>query len=89
MKTSDVLIYQKCKVCFLYAVIRKKFFTMQVAKHWSRLSRRVVGAPLLETFKAGLDVALRKLILLNVPAHCREWEETVFEGPSPSHSMFL
>jgi len=43
-------------------VIRKKFFTMRVVKHWHRLPREVVGAPSLETFKARLDRALSNLI---------------------------
>jgi len=42
--------------------IRKKFFMMRVVKHWHRLSREVVDAPSLETFKAGLDGALSSLI---------------------------
>jgi len=42
--------------------IRKKFFTMQVAKHWSRLPREVVEAPSLETFKARLDGSLCNLV---------------------------
>ncbi|KFP20394.1 hypothetical protein Z169_01142, partial [Egretta garzetta] len=42
--------------------IRKKFFTMRVVKHWSRLPREVVEAPSLEAFKARLDGALSKLI---------------------------
>jgi len=41
---------------------RKKFFTMRVAKHWNRLSREVVEAPSLETFKIRLDRALSNLI---------------------------
>ncbi|KFP41262.1 hypothetical protein N324_05614, partial [Chlamydotis macqueenii] len=42
--------------------IRKKFFTMRVVEHWHRLSRDMVGAPSLETFKARLDGALSNLI---------------------------
>ena len=42
--------------------IRKILFTMRVVKHWHRLSREVVDAPSLETFKAGLDGALSSLI---------------------------
>ncbi|KFP10480.1 hypothetical protein Z169_09057, partial [Egretta garzetta] len=42
--------------------IRKKFFTMRVVKHWNRLPKEVVEAPLLETFKARLDGALSNLI---------------------------
>jgi len=34
--------------------IRKKFFTLQVVKHWNRLPRELVEAPSLETFKARL-----------------------------------
>jgi len=42
--------------------IRKKFFTMGVVIHWNRLSREVVDAPFLETFKVRLDAALSNLI---------------------------
>jgi len=37
---------------------RKKFFTMRVVKPWHRLSRELVDAPFLETFKVRLDGAL-------------------------------
>ncbi|KAK4826193.1 hypothetical protein QYF61_006137 [Mycteria americana] len=42
--------------------LRKKFFTVRVVKHWNRLSRKVVDAPSLETFKARLDGAPSNLI---------------------------
>jgi len=42
--------------------IRKKFFTIRVVKHWTRLPRGVGDAPSLETFKVRLDGALSNLI---------------------------
>ncbi|KFW62828.1 hypothetical protein AS28_14801, partial [Pygoscelis adeliae] len=42
--------------------IRKKFFTMGVVRHWSRLPREVVDVPSLEVFKARLDGALSNLV---------------------------
>ncbi|KFQ96936.1 hypothetical protein Y956_09121, partial [Nipponia nippon] len=42
--------------------IRKKFFTMGVVRHWSRLPREAVDAPSLEVFKARLDRALSNLV---------------------------
>ncbi|KFO94631.1 hypothetical protein N320_05575, partial [Buceros rhinoceros silvestris] len=36
----------------------RNFFTMKVVKHWSRLPRKVVDAPSLETFRARLDRVL-------------------------------
>ncbi|KFV12402.1 hypothetical protein N340_00486, partial [Tauraco erythrolophus] len=42
--------------------IRKKFFTLRVARHWNRLPREVVDAPSLEVFKARLDEALSNLV---------------------------
>ncbi|KFQ10140.1 hypothetical protein N330_11994, partial [Leptosomus discolor] len=42
--------------------VRKKFFTMWVAKHWHRLPRKVAEDPSLETFKVRLDRALSNLI---------------------------
>lgn len=38
----------------------------RVVKHWHRLLKEVVDAPSLETFKVGLDGALRKLNLLKI-----------------------
>ncbi|GAB0203422.1 mitochondrial enolase superfamily member 1 [Grus japonensis] len=42
--------------------IRKKFFTVRVARHWNRLPREVVEAPSLEVFKARLDEALGNVV---------------------------
>ena len=39
---------------------------MRVVKHWNRLSREVVDAPCLETFKVRLDGALSNLIWLKM-----------------------
>lgn len=38
--------------------IRKKFFTVQVVRHWNRLLRKVVDALSLKVFKARLFDAL-------------------------------
>ena len=43
-------------------VIRKKFFTVKVVRHWNNLHREVVDAPSLEAFKARLDGALSNLV---------------------------
>jgi len=42
--------------------IRKKLFTMRMVKHWHRLPREAVAAPLLVVFKARLDGALSNLV---------------------------
>ncbi|KAK4817304.1 hypothetical protein QYF61_009157 [Mycteria americana] len=42
--------------------IRKKVFTLRVARHRNRLPREVVDAPALEVFKARLDGALSNLV---------------------------
>jgi len=42
--------------------IRKKLFTMRVARHWDRLPREAVDAPSLALFKARLDEALSNLV---------------------------
>jgi len=42
--------------------IRKKYFTERVGKHWGRLPSKIVNAPFLEAFKAGLDGALSNLV---------------------------
>ncbi|GAB0176075.1 hypothetical protein GRJ2_000072700 [Grus japonensis] len=42
--------------------IGKKFFTVRVVRHWSRLPREVVASPSLEVFKARLDGALGSLV---------------------------
>ncbi|TRZ26039.1 hypothetical protein HGM15179_001062 [Zosterops borbonicus] len=42
--------------------IRKKFFSVRVAKHWNTLPREDAGAQCLEVFKARLDGSLSNLI---------------------------
>ena len=42
--------------------IRKKFFTVRVVRHWSRLPSEVVDAPSLEAFKARLDGVVSYLV---------------------------
>ena len=42
--------------------IRRRFFTQRVVRHWNRLPKEVVDAPLLKAFKARLDVALGSLV---------------------------
>jgi len=41
---------------------RKKFFTVRVVRHWSRLPRKAAAAPSLAGFKARLDGALNNLV---------------------------
>ncbi|KAM9663148.1 uncharacterized protein ACIBXB_017028 isoform 1-T2 [Morphnus guianensis] len=41
---------------------RKKFFTVRVVRHWTRLPREAVAAPSLAVFKARLDGALSNLV---------------------------
>ncbi|KFQ25054.1 hypothetical protein N331_11622, partial [Merops nubicus] len=41
--------------------IRKKFFSIRIIDHWNGLSREVVEAPSLESFKVRLDGALSNL----------------------------
>lgn len=38
--------------------MRKKFFTLRMAKHWNRLLRKVVESPSLEILKTHLDTFL-------------------------------
>jgi len=47
-------------------VIRNKYFTVRVVKHWNGLPREVVDDPSLETFKARLDGALSNMIYLKM-----------------------
>ena len=42
--------------------VRRKFFTVRVARHWNRLPREVVDAPSLEALTARWDEALGNLI---------------------------
>lgn len=49
--------------------IGKKFLTVRVVRHWSRLPRKVLSALSLEIFKARLEGALINLGLIGVPGH--------------------
>ena len=40
----------------------RKFFTVRVVRHWSRLPTEVVATPSLEVFKATLDGAWSNLV---------------------------
>lgn len=42
--------------------IRKKFLTVRVVRHWSRLPKETVDAPSLEVISAKLDGALSNLV---------------------------
>lgn len=42
--------------------IKKKFFTARVVRHWDRLPREEMDAPLLEVLKIGLDGTLSRLL---------------------------
>ncbi|GAB0177232.1 hypothetical protein GRJ2_000188400 [Grus japonensis] len=42
--------------------VRKKFFTVRVVRHWTRLPGEAVAAPSLEVFKARLDGALSNVV---------------------------
>ena len=46
--------------------IRKKLFTLRVARHWHRLPSEAVNAPSMEAFKATLDGALSNLVYWEV-----------------------
>jgi len=47
--------------------IKKKLFTLRVARHWHRLPREIVDDPYLKAFKIKLDGCPKKLDL----AHSR------------------
>lgn len=46
--------------------IRKNFFTENVVKHWSRLSRKVMKLPSLEVFERHGDVALKDMVMMDL-----------------------
>ncbi|KAJ7401587.1 rna-directed dna polymerase from mobile element jockey-like [Pitangus sulphuratus] len=62
--TSDSTRGNGLKLCQgrLKLVIRKRFFTQRVVRHWIRLPRAVVTAPSLTEFKKGLDDTLRHML---------------------------
>ena len=52
-------------------VIRWKFFTQRVMRHWNSLPKEAVDAPSLEAFKARLDVALGSRASASLPSQWR------------------
>jgi len=52
----------KLKEGRLRSDIRKKFFTIRVARHWHRLPKEAVDVPSLEALKARLNGALSNLV---------------------------
>ena len=71
--------------------IRKKLFTVEVVRHWSRLSREAVDAPSMEAFKARLDGAVSNLVWWEVSLPIAGgWNYMILNVPSnPNHSMVL
>ena len=43
-------------------IVKKKFFTVRVVRHWNRLPSEAVNAPCLEALKARLDGVLSNLV---------------------------
>ena len=56
----------KIKIGKIKLDIRKKFFTIRVAKHRNRLPREVMDAPSMKTFQVRWDGALSTLTELQV-----------------------
>ena len=48
--------------CRFRVDIKKKFFTVRVVRHWSRLPREPVNTPSLEALKDRLDRAVSNLV---------------------------
>lgn len=56
------LKYSKNTDIVKLGIIRKKFVTMRLVRHWNRLHSEVVDAPSQEVFRAMLDKALSCLV---------------------------
>lgn len=54
------------KRVWIWTIIRRKFSTMRVVKHWHLLPREVVSAVSLETLKIRSNKALNNLIYLKM-----------------------
>ena len=75
----------------LWLVVRKKFLTQRVVRHWHRLPREAVDDPSLVVFRASLDGALGSLIQwVAALSTARGWRLTIFKVPSNLiHSVIL
>ena len=71
--------------------IRKKYFTVRLARHWNRLPRKVVDAPSLEALKTSPDGVLCNLVWrqVSLPIAGGLELDDLKVSSNPNHSMIL